>query len=34
VASGSKVFDWTVSKEWRVKETFIVTPTGEKICDF
>lgn len=34
VPSGTKVFDWTVPKEWRVKEAFIITPSGEKICDF
>lgn len=34
VASGTRVFDWTVPKEWEVKRAFIITPTGEKICDF
>ena len=34
VSSGTKVFDWTVPKEWNVKEAYIVTPSGEKICDF
>ena len=34
VPSGSKVFDWTVPKEWSVKEAYIITPSGEKICDF
>lgn len=34
VASGTKVFDWTVPKEWSVKEAYIITPSGEKICDF
>ncbi len=34
VPSGEKVFDWTVPKEWKVKEAYIVTPKGEKICDF
>ena len=34
VKSGAKVFDWTVPKEWSVKEAYIITPSGEKICDF
>ena len=34
VPSGTKVFDWTVPKEWNVSEAYIITPEGEKICDF
>ena len=34
VPSGTKVFDWTVPKEWSVKEAYIITPSGKKICDF
>ena len=34
VPTGTKVFDWTVPKEWSVKEAYIITPSGEKICDF
>lgn len=34
VPSGTKVFDWTVPKEWNVVEAYIVTPSGKKICDF
>ena len=34
VPSGTKVFDWTVPKEWSVNEAYIITPSGEKICDF
>ena len=34
VPSQTKVFDWVVPKEWNVEEAYIVTPTGEKICDF
>lgn len=34
IPSGTKVFDWTIPKEWRVNEAYIVTPDGEKICDF
>ncbi len=32
--SGSRCFDWTVPKEWNVREAYIVCPNGEKICDF
>ena len=34
VPSGTKVFDWTVPKEWSVKQAYIITPDGEKICNF
>ena len=34
VPSGTKAFDWTVPKEWNVREAFLITPSGEKICDF
>ena len=33
VPSGTDVFDWTVPKEWKVKEAYIVAPDGRKICD-
>jgi aminopeptidase-like protein len=32
--SGSKVFDWTVPKEWNVKDAYILDPQKKKICDF
>ena len=34
VPSGSKVFDWSIPKEWNVKKAYIMTPNGKKICDF
>lgn len=34
VKTGTKVFDWTVPKEWLVHEAYIIDPTGKKICDF
>lgn len=34
IKSGTKVFDWAVPDEWNVKEAYIITPEGEKICDF
>ena len=34
IPSGTEVFDWTVPKEWHAEEAYIITPSGEKICDF
>ena len=33
VPSGTQVFDWNVPKEWLVREAYIITPSGKKICD-
>ena len=34
VASGTKVFDWTVPKEWNIKDAYVKNSKGEKIIDF
>ena len=34
IPSGTKVFDWEVPNEWNVRKAYIVTPSGQKICDF
>lgn len=34
VPSGTEAFDWVVPLEWRVKEAYILSPSGERICDF
>jgi|TARA_B110000483_G_scaffold132823_1_gene158880 aminopeptidase-like protein len=34
ISSGTKAFDWKIPQEWFVKEAYIITPQGEKICDF
>ena len=34
INSGTKVFDWTVPREWIVNEAFILTPDGKRICDY
>jgi len=34
VPTGTEVFDWTVPKEWNIKEAWIKNPKGEKIIDF
>ncbi len=32
--TGTKVFDWTIPQEWEVNEAYIISPSGNKICDF
>ena len=34
VPTGTKVFDWTIPKEWNIKEGYIENSQGEKIVDF
>ncbi|HWY37023.1 MAG TPA: DUF4910 domain-containing protein [Bacteroidia bacterium] len=34
VPTGTKAFDWEVPKEWNIKDAYIVTPEGKKICQF
>ena len=34
IKSGTKVFDWIIPPEWNVKNSFIITPDGKKICDY
>lgn len=34
VPSGEPVLDWTVPKEWNVREAWIKGPDGEKVVDF
>ena len=34
VTSGTQVFDWIVPPEWHVSEAYIITPNGNKICEF
>lgn len=34
VPSGTKVFDWSVPKEWIVREAYVITPDGRRILDF
>ena len=34
IASGRKVFDWTIPDEWNIFDGYIINPNGEKIIDF
>jgi len=34
VPTGTKCFDWEVPKEWNIKDAYIITPSGKKICEF
>ena len=34
IPTGTKTFDWTIPKEWNINDAYIVSPDGNKICDF
>lgn len=32
--SNLKVFDWKIPLEWQIKDAFIISPNGKKLCEF
>ncbi len=34
VPSGTRVFDWTVPKEWNIQDAYVKGPKGDKVIDF
>jgi aminopeptidase-like protein len=34
VPTGTKCFDWTIPREWSIRDAYIIDPNGNKIVDF
>ena len=34
VPTGTQVFDWTVPKEWNIRDAYVKDPRGKKVIDF
>lgn len=34
VPTGTQVFDWTVPREWNIRDAYLIGPSGDKLIDF
>jgi aminopeptidase-like protein len=34
VPTGTKVFDWTIPREWNIRDAYIKNSRGETVVDF
>src|SRR5689334_22734945 len=34
VATGTQVFDWTIPREWNIRDAYVKNSCGERVIDF